>query len=185
MNTGLIASRYAKALFEFATDRQAEVQVYDEITNLVKSFSLNSKLKVALNNPMLDNNAKKQLLIAATGGHIEPVFERFIDLILRNQRESYLQNIGLKYIDLYFESRNFANVRLTTALPLDREVEEKLVSSIKTLIHKDVIFERNIDSRIIGGLILQIGDLRWDGSIASQLKKIRKEIIQGQTFRLN
>jgi F0F1-type ATP synthase delta subunit len=48
-----------------------------------------------------------------------------------------------------------------------------------------VIFERNIDSKIIGGLILQIGDLRWDGSIASQLKKIRKEIIQGQTFRLN
>jgi F-type H+-transporting ATPase subunit delta len=146
---------------------------------LEKIFSETTQLKSALNNPLLGKEVKKQLLITACGGTIHPVFERFIDLILQNKRESLLHNVALKYMDFYYESRNLAIVRLTTALPLEQDIEKRLISAIKNLIRKDLMVEKNVEPNIIGGFILEIDDLRWDGSISTQLKKIHKKLAAG------
>jgi F-type H+-transporting ATPase subunit delta len=185
MKTGLIASRYARALFQFAADRQAEDKVFEDIRMVEKILSEIAQLKSALKNPLLGKDVKKQLLITSCGGKVHPVFERFIDLTLQNKREALLHNVALKYMDFYYESKNLAIVRLTTAFPLERDLENKLILSIKNLIHKDLMVEKKVEPNIIGGFILEIGDLRWDGSISRQLKKIHEKLTTGSIVRLS
>jgi F-type H+-transporting ATPase subunit delta len=93
--------------------------------------------------------------------------------------------VALKYMDFYYESKNLAIVRLTTAFPLERDLENKLILSIKNLIHKDLMVEKKVEPNIIGGFILEIGDLRWDGSISRQLKKIHEKLTTGSIVRLS
>jgi len=185
MKEGLIASRYAKALYEFASDSKKEEEIYKGMKMLEKSFSLNKELNVVLRNPLLKKELKKQLIITAYGGEIDIVFERFIELILNNKREAYLQNIVLKYLDVYYEHKNLCIVKLTIAFPIDHESEKKLINSIKKLVLKDLIVEKEIDPEIIGGFILEIGDVRWDGSVATQLNKIHKKLTEVTFLNLN
>ncbi|HOK37009.1 MAG TPA: F0F1 ATP synthase subunit delta, partial [Paludibacteraceae bacterium] len=65
------------------------------------------------------------------------------------------------------------------------ESEKKLINSIKKLVLKDLIVEKEIDPEIIGGFILEIGDVRWDGSLATQLNKIHKKLREGTFLNLN
>jgi len=58
MNTGLISSRYALALYEFAQQQNAEDRVYDEAKLLAKSFVKFNDLSPVLDNPVLGKNQK-------------------------------------------------------------------------------------------------------------------------------
>jgi F-type H+-transporting ATPase subunit delta len=184
MKTGLIASRYARALFQFAVDRQAEDKVFENIRLVEKILSETTQLKLVLKNPLLGKDVKKQLVITACGGKVHPVFERFIDLTLQNKREALLHNVAMKYMDFYYESKNLAIVRLTTAFPLEQDTEKKLISSIKNLIQKDLMVEKIVEPKIIGGFILEIGDVRWDGSISRQLKKIHQKMVVSHSLSI-
>jgi len=176
MQTGLIASRYAKALYEFASEMNAQEIVFAIFQTLEKSFSANAELAQALKNPLLTRETKKQLIQFACGNKSDFILERFMDVLLQNRREYLLRNIGLKYSDYYYENKNLALVKLTTASPMDAETEKKLISQIKTYIKKELKVEKIIAPEIIGGFIIEIGNRRWDGSLATQLKKIQKEL---------
>ncbi|HOK37042.1 MAG TPA: F0F1 ATP synthase subunit delta, partial [Paludibacteraceae bacterium] len=70
MKTGLIASRYAQALYEFASDYKMEDEIYKGMKILEKSFTLNRELNAVLRNPLLKRELKKQLIITAYGGEV-------------------------------------------------------------------------------------------------------------------
>ena len=65
MNEGLIPRRYAKALYEFATEKGDSESIYGIMTTLVKSFSAENALQSAMANPFVDNDKVKLLMTAA------------------------------------------------------------------------------------------------------------------------
>jgi len=106
MNTGLIPVRYATALLEFANVSGEQDRVYTEVKSIMQSYFQFNELKVVLDNPVLAKPDKQKIIILAGGGSVSKSFERFVNLLLENNRETHLFSIALKYIDLFRKQKN-------------------------------------------------------------------------------
>lgn len=177
MNSGMISVRYARALFEYALENKADEVVFAEMKNITAAYEQNPKLHKALENPVLNYDDKFKIMKAAAGSNVSDVYERFIQLLLRQRREDYLQTISLMYQDLYRKHKNINIGKLVTATQVSDEVIGKMKSFLQQRQSGTLEFESIIDPGIEGGFILYIDTYRLDDSVASQLRNIRKQFI--------
>lgn len=178
MNTGLIPVRYATALLDFASVGNQQENVYQETQMLAKHFSQFVQLRAAMDNPVLSLADKRKLIVTAAGAKVSSSFERFLDLVLTNNREAHLQEIALKYIDLYRRKNNIYYGKLTTATVVNAATEAKLMKMIESTTGGTIEMEKVIDPEIIGGFQFEVDFVRWDASVSGQLRKIRNEYIE-------
>lgn len=178
MDIGIISARYARALFDFAKEKHVETQVYNDIKMLATSFKTEPALKEALSNLILSDNEKAGLVKSAAGIEVSTAFERFIRLVLQHKRESLLQMICLIYISLYRKEKKINRINLYTAVPLSKDLSNRLADEIQAKTGGTIELSEHIKPEIIGGLILQMNNYRMDASIASQLKRVKKQFME-------
>jgi len=178
MNTGLIPVRYATALLDFANANVLQDQVYTEAKAVTKSYFQFSELRTVLDNPVLAKKEKRKIIILAAGGNVSKPFEKFLDLLLENNRENHLHSIALKYIDLFRKQKNIHFGRLTTASPINAATEKRLMTMIENTTGGTIEMEKLIDPEILGGFMFEVDFVRWDASISGQLRRIKKEYIE-------
>lgn len=178
MNTGLISVRYATALFDFAKETKSVEKVYGEAKMLTLMFMKMGELRLVLDNPVLSVSEKRKLILNAAGGSTSLVFEQFTDLLLKNGREGQIQNIMLRFIDLYRKEKNIRYGKLTTAFEVDKDTEERLISLVTDKVGGTLELEKVVDPDILGGFMLEVEDVRWDASISGQLMRIKNEYIE-------
>ena len=107
MYIGVISMRYAKALLAYADEKGTEDIVYEEAGILADSFSRIPELRQALDNPVLPAETKLKLICeAAGGGKVSEELKRFVELVLEERREKFLQFMIMSYIDLYRKQKN-------------------------------------------------------------------------------
>lgn len=177
MNVGIISKRYAKSLLEYAQGQSAEDVIYQEMKKLADTFSQEPRLRMAMDNPILTVKDKLELLKAVVGNNPSPQFIRFIELVLKNRRELYLQRIALSYENMYRQFKNINTARLITASPVDDAVLVKIKALLSKIKPGILDLETSIDHSIEGGFVLFVDTYRLDASVASQLKKIRNQFI--------
>lgn len=177
MNTGVIATRYAKALLEYAKMQGKEENVYVEVKALARHYSDMPDLKRAIDNPVLSVKDKLDVLLKATEG--KPASEeikRFLALVLKERREKFLQFMVWSYIDLYQKDKNILLGKLITAVP-----SEKLVKQLEELVVKQtngyLEIEQRVDPKLIGGYIFEVEGYRMDASVANQLERVKQQFI--------
>ncbi len=173
----MISSRYATALLSFATERKLEKDFYTKANQFVKSVSTHPKLMLALESPVIDRLKKKQLILSAAGLRADEHFGRFVQLIIQNNREAYIQLIMLKYIDFYREKNNIYSGKLITATAIDALTEKRLIAVIESQKKGTLEVKKEINEALLGGFILEVDNTRWDASVQSQLQKIKNELI--------
>lgn len=177
MNEGRISKRYAKALLLFAQDNKSEDTVYAEMKQLASVFSSEPGMRMAMDNPMLNVEDKMSLVKTAVGKKSSAEFIRFMELVFKNKREKYLQNIALCYIDLYCVAKQINTGKLVTAVSVDDSVKEKMKSLLQSIKPGNLEFETHVDPEIDGGFILYIDDFRLDASIKTQLQRIKQQFV--------
>jgi F-type H+-transporting ATPase subunit delta len=178
MNTGLIPVRYAKALLDFANVSGQQDEVYSEVKSVTKSYSKFGELRTVLDNPVLGKAEKRKIMILAAGDKVSIPFEKFLDLLLENNREDYLLSIALKYIDLFRKQKNIHYGKLTTATPINSATEKRLMAMVENTTGGTIEMEKILDREILGGFMFEVDFVRWDASISGQLRRIRKEYIE-------
>lgn len=178
MNIGLIPARYAAALLNFAQEKSLQDKVYDEVKMITHFFTSHKDLRTMLENPVLDKTQKRKIMITAAGIEVSSVLEKFVDLLLENNREMFLKEIALKYTELYRHGKEILHGRLITAVEVDKSTEKNLISLVEKNIRGTLELEKVIDPTIIGGFQLEVDSVRWDASIKNQLTKIRNEYIE-------
>lgn len=178
MNTGLISVRYATALLEFAKEAKSVEAVYGEAKLLTLMFSKMGELRLVLENPVMPVAEKRKLILNAAGGKTSRTFQEFTDLLLKNKREIQVQNIMLKFIDLYRAQKNIRSGILTTALEVDAATEKRLIKLVTDQVGGTLELEKIVDPEILGGFKLEVDNVRWDASISGQLNRIKNEYIE-------
>ena len=171
MDIGIVSMRYAKALMEYAKSTGTEDRLYTEMRTLSRSFEKHPDLRAAQEKFSVICTAA---VGDATAGH---ELSRFFTLILKNRREAFLQYICLSYLDLYRKSRHIGVAKLTTAVPVSREIWERIRNSASHLLHAKMELQTDVDPSIEGGFIFDINDFRLDASIATQLKRVKQQFI--------
>ena len=179
MDIGMVSVRYAKALLAFAKENGKEEQVYAEVKALADRYAQLTRLKKAIENPVLAEDKKLALLIevANCGNGVSNELNRFFQLVLHARRENMLQFMLHSYIDLYREDKHILTGRLVTAV-----LSEKLVEHLTDLLNKKtqdtVELETRIDPEIIGGYIMEVAGLRLDASVSNQLQRVKRQFIE-------
>ena len=180
MDIGIVSMRYAKALIEYAKENGTEDFLYEELGMLSGSLGRFPGLREALINPVLPIKDKYSLICTATAGNqkVSHDFSRFITLVLRNHREQFLQFICLSFMDLYRKLKHIGVGKLITAVPVSKDIEEKIRKSAGTVLHVQMELETVVDPSIEGGFVFDVNDFRLDASIATQLKRVKQQFIE-------
>jgi F-type H+-transporting ATPase subunit delta len=173
MDAGMISTRYAHAIYEYAVEKKTEMAVYKEIRLLLKHFSEHPTLRKAMNDPTVSSERKIKLLITASGIHINDTLKQVVQMVVENGRAKSMENIALSYDKVYREAKGIVSVNLTTVEPANEQIKQALVEIISKGNDEQVEFNATTDPEIIGGFVLQIGDKRLDASVKDQLNQLR------------
>lgn len=173
MNSGLISTRYAGSLLDYAISFGEERVVYEKMKLLSEMYPAFPKLRSSIVNPRLTIHDKKKIIVTACGGTVPTSLDKMIDLILKNEREEFLQFIALQFVELYRKKFNIQYGKLITAVAIDKAKEQQLITRIQKIADSAIEMELVVDTEIIGGFILNLGDYRWDASIQGELTRIR------------
>src|SRR5690554_5246975 len=176
MNTGLISTRYASALLDFAIESGQEKEVYGRMKTLSEVYLQVPQLRIALANSAITRKDKKQILFTSIGGNVPSSLDKMVDLILKNEREEVILFIALRYIELYRYKFNIQYGKLITAVPVNKENKDRFISRISDLVGEKLEIEPVVDPDIIGGFVLHLNDLRWDASVSGELTRIKSKI---------
>jgi F-type H+-transporting ATPase subunit delta len=178
MNSGLVSTRYANALLNFAIESGEQEQVYARMKLLSQLFFEVPELKEIVQNPSIPTKEKKNIIVTACGGALPTSLDKMIELILENERENQLQFITQRFIDLYRKRFRIQAGKLITAVPIEEETKKRLMGKIRHLIGNTLEIETVVDPDIIGGFILNLDDYRWDASVSGELERIRQSLKQ-------
>lgn len=179
MNEGLIPRRYAKALYEFATEKGDSESIYGIMTTLVKSFSAENALQSAMANPFVDNDDKGKLLMTAAGAtQQDATFNDFVALLKNNARLDMARGIAMAYLDIYRKANNIYLVEVVTAAPMAADDEQRLKNIINNHLNGGTMeYASRIDSNLIGGFVVKIGSELLDASVSNELKQLRLKLL--------
>lgn len=178
MNTGLIAYRYAKALLLYAVGEHVEDTVYHEMLSVLNSFRQLPQIRQVLGNPVTKTSDKLKLMLQMCASTPpSTAYERFVEMLIDNNREELLLQCSRQYIEQYREKKHIYVVRLTTATESNQMTVDRLTSLLKTFDSSATVeYEKTIDPDIIGGFVVQVGYNRVDGSVKSQLNEIARNL---------
>lgn len=179
MDIGIISMRYAKALIAYAQEEGEEDVLYQEMKTLSRSFARFPRLRESLDNPILKEKDKMELVTIAAVGDAKPsaTFIRFMSLVIKQHREIYLQFMCLTYIQLYYQLKHIAVGTLITAVPVDDDTKKRIKETASQAVHAEMKLQTLVDPSIEGGFVFDINDYRLDASIATQLKRVKQQFI--------
>ena len=181
MDDGIIASRYAKALLKYVLETGNGEKVCAQVQTLDQALYHVPYIRLILDNPEDVSDGQKMALIQAALGE-EPLAEelrRFLLLVLEKGRIPLLRWIFQDFVTLFHRAQNLLYARLTTAVPPQEALLERLRTLVREKTGKDVVIETYTDPALIGGFVFDIEDYRMDASVARSLRDIRREFPLG------
>ncbi|MBQ8157798.1 MAG: F0F1 ATP synthase subunit delta [Prevotella sp.] len=173
MDIGVISVRYARALLKSASEAGQEDKVYEQMKLLANSFIEVPQLRQTIDNPMLAKEKKEMLLNTAVDNKdTSPITKAFIALVLKEDRENLIQFMANSYVTLYRKQKNVIRGKLTTAVAVAPDTEQRMRQLVNGRTQGKVEFETEVNPDIIGGFILEYDTYRMDASVKSKLNTI-------------
>jgi F-type H+-transporting ATPase subunit delta len=174
MSDSRAAVRYAKAILDLAIDKKADVTLEKDMSLVVSTIQENGDLKDMLGSPVISGKVKKSILNGVFKG-IHELGKGLIGLLVDKKRIALLSEVATQYIRLHEEYKGERVAYVTTAVPLSKDLQEKLLKEVEKLTGDKVTLENQVDESVLGGFVLRVGDLQYNASIANKLDKIKRE----------
>lgn len=172
------AARYARALFDVAKKEADVEQVGRELNSFASIVQQNEALSRVLSNPAVPAPRKRaavQSLLDAAGG-VTPTVSKLLLLLADRDRLGLLTEIDAGYQSILLDQAKVVRAELTTAVPLPEDRVNALRTGLANVTGRHVELETKVDPAIIGGAIARIGSTVYDGSVTTQLQKVKERL---------
>jgi F-type H+-transporting ATPase subunit delta len=170
-----VASRYAKSLLSIAIEEKVLEDVYNDMQLIHLVYNENRELAVLLNSPIVKPAKKAVILTQIFGNKISKLSNTFVSIIVSKKRESLLADIATSFIDIYKTHHNITTASVTTAIAMSKDQKDNLVKLLKSQGRESIDLKEIVNTDIIGGMILRIGDKQVDESIKRKLTNLEME----------
>jgi F-type H+-transporting ATPase subunit delta len=177
MDQSKIAVRYARALFIRGKETGETTRLYEDIQKIDSIIRHSEEMKEIISNPVIRFSQKKTILQKVLQSNVGELALRFIILVAENKREQHLPGICRNFTDMVRNDLGIVPAVITTARPLTGEIPVSIRKSLEKETGKTIELNEKINPSIIGGMILRIEDLQYDGSISGQLEKIKSALL--------
>jgi ATP synthase F1 delta subunit len=172
-----IARVYAEALFEVAKQKGKLNVIREQLGQVAEALDRNHELAVFFFSPYFSSAEKQDGIERAIAG-AEPELVNFLELLVEKHRMPVIFRIRRRFDELWAEENKRLEVTLTSAVELDPEVVERVGAEIERQTDRTVELHSRVDENVLGGLVLQVGNMVLDASIRNRLEKLRKEVAQ-------
>jgi F-type H+-transporting ATPase subunit delta len=166
---------YARALFQAAREEGRLDQVAADLAELARALAEVPELRALLRNPQIDPSEKASLLDQLSAGGDELV-RNFVRLVSEKGRAGELSEMSAELEALVAREQNRLALELTTAYELSDDEARSIVDKIQQASGRSVEATRSVDPGLIGGIVLQVGSFRADGSVRGRLERLRQEL---------
>jgi len=177
MELSSINVRYARALFSLAREKNLVDIIKTDLELVIRVGKMTPEFDWILSNPVIKPSKKIEIVKGVFNSIVQPITISFLEMLIRNKRENQLYGIVRWYLHEYNLFKGIDTATFVSAIPLDESVRNTVISIIKSHFKKELHLIEIVNPEIIGGYILKIDDMQYDGSISSALKKIRRELL--------
>lgn len=166
---------YAEALFEAGRDKGKLDSLQSQLGQFADAVDGSHDLQVFLFSPYLSSNDKKEGLKRAVAG-AEPELSNFLELLVEKHRMPEVFRIRRQFDELWKKENRRLDITVTSAVELDEAVVSKIGQEVERQTGEEVDLASRVDRDILGGIVLQVGNMVLDASIRSRLEKLRKSV---------
>jgi F-type H+-transporting ATPase subunit delta len=180
VTAGAAASRYARALFDVVLKEDKDVEkVQAELQQFADLFA-GQQLAQILGNPGIPASKKKALATAFIdrAGQVTPPLAKLILVLAEKDRLTLLPGIAGAYGERVMDHLKIVRGDVTTAVPLAPEKLRLLEQGLAKATGRKVVLEARVDPSIIGGVVTRLGSTVYDGSVTTQLQKMKQSLIE-------
>ncbi len=174
MKAPKIAKRFAKALLDEAQNQNLTEVILSEVEDFHNMMNANRELVVVLNSPIIPDSKKESIVKELVKG-FNPLFARFVNLVIRHKREHYLKDMLAAYVEQYNEYKGIRVVEVSTATPLSALQREAILAKVSADLVGTIQLNEKIDPALIGGLIITYGDKQYNDSLSRKLNNLKRE----------
>jgi ATP synthase F1 delta subunit len=166
---------YAEALFEVGRDKGKLDALQQQLGEFADAVDRNRELQVFFFSPYLSSAEKQEGIERAISG-AEPELINFLELLIDKHRMPEIFRIRRQLDELWKRENRRIDVTVTSAVELDPAVVDKIGQEVERQTGEEVELASKVDDQILGGIVLQVGNMVLDASIRSRLEKLRKSV---------
>lgn len=173
-----VATRYAKSLIDLAKEQNSLDAVRADMSLFEQAVKANSQLGAVLRNPIIPQDKKTGLLVGIFGGKVNEITLAFFKLIVNKGRAELLYPTAQQFVNQYDVFKHIVRATVILAAPLSADNRKQVIEEVKKIAAGEVVLTEKVDTSLIGGFILTVGDKQIDTSVASGLLKLKKDFGQ-------
>jgi F-type H+-transporting ATPase subunit delta len=174
-----LASRYAKSLIDLAVETGQLDVIFHDLKLLNEVSVSNRDFVNFIKSPVISADKKEKIFHVLFDGRVSELMEKFCNLLIRKGRESSLPEIARAGMQQFRQIREIRQVKITTAVPMDKALTEDLMDRIKSEIpDREIELETAVNADLIGGFVLETENTVFDASVLRDLKDIGKQFTQ-------
>ena len=174
MKSVTIARNYAEAMFAVGDTFGG---LLDAVAGAVQA---DERIATALESPRVSKAAKAKILERALKGEAPPEFVRFLQAVVRRGRQGLLNEIAQEYQVLLDEKLNRVHAGVTLADEADARMQKQVVDRLTKALGREVRAWFRSDPKILGGVVVRVGDRIFDGSVRRRLTALQRRMLTGE-----
>lgn len=177
--TEAVEKNYSQALFDAVLEEKEDLEQaknqLESVSGIIKSCEGFEKL---MDSPTVSVEEKMGVVKDAFGGKLSRCVYNFLCVVTQGNRWSYFEKIRKTFSDMCNDKLGIAEITVTTPYPLSGEQREKIIKKMSDIVGKKIKMSEKIDKALMGGIIIDYGDTRMDGSVKTRLENLKGSLSQ-------
>lgn len=173
------AARYARALLDVAIKESDPEAAGQDLAAFVELVQRHPDLQRTFTNPVV-SAADKRAVVEQLVDRLQPSAPvgKLLSLLATRGRLELLSDVLAVYRERLMEHRHIVQAEVTTAVPLSPERAAQLQQRLAAITGRTVTMTTKVDQALIGGVVTRVGTTVYDGSVATQLAKVRERLAE-------
>ncbi|RCX19122.1 ATP synthase F1 subcomplex delta subunit [Fontibacillus phaseoli] len=170
----VVASRYARALFEIAGQEGRTLELEQELQALVKVMCVDHEIQSFILSPNISAEAKWNAIGIGLEGKLSQPIISLAKLLIERGRTGILPEVLNSYTKITGDALGLADALVYSTYSLNEKEKQEVAKEFGTLVGKKIRVINEVDKELLGGIKVKIGDTVYDGSLSGKLERLEK-----------
>lgn len=168
-----VAGRYAAALFELADEHKKLDEVASDLASIRGLLAESADLRRLVSSPVIGRDLQGQAVKAVfEKAGLTEITLNLVGVVAQNRRLFALDDICVAYRNLLASRRGEMTAEVTTAHELTADQRDRLEQELRTAMGSKVSIETQVDSSLLGGIVVKVGSRMVDSSLRTKLQRL-------------
>ncbi len=173
-----IARVYARSLLELSKKNHEESTLLEEFESMVEQFERQPKFEQILGDPGVDEEERAEILERVLRSRANDLIVNTLQVMNRKGRAGLFRALVQAYREELELLQGVVEADVTTAAEISDALRKRLTEMLERSTGKKVLLNESVDSSLLGGMIMQLGDQKIDSSVARELRRVDKRFLE-------